>query len=367
MIQPLPYVAQVPPYVPGKPIKELQRELGLTSCVKLASNENPLGPSPKAVAAIQKFLSTSEELCRYPEGSGYSLKLALQQKLSSQTIPVGFDNLILGNGSNELLNLATRTYLGPSDEAVMSQMSFVVYKMAVQSVGGIAHEVPMINYRHDLDAMADAINDRTKIVFVANPNNPTGTINTAEEFDRFMKRVPDNVLVIVDEAYIEYVGRTDYPDSLRYFAENRSILLLRTFSKAYGLAALRIGYGIAHAEIVTAINRLREAFNANTIAQIAAEAALDDTEHVRRSVEMNAAGKAYLMKELAALGLSVIPSEANFIFVPLDREAAPLYDRLLRKGVIIRPVGPKAVRITIGLPHENERCIAALKEALSAS
>jgi histidinol-phosphate aminotransferase len=204
------------------------------------------------------------------------------------------------------------------------------------------------------------------MVFVANPNNPTGTTNTAGEFERFMQCVPENVLVVVDEAYIEYVSREDFPNTLQYFRDGRDILLLRTFSKAYGLAALRIGYGIAKADIIAAINRLREPFNANTLAQVAAEAAVGDTEHVRRTVAVNAAGKMYLMKELAALGLPGVPTEANFIFVPLQQESMPLYDGLLRKGVIIRPIGPRAIRISIGQPHENERCIAALKEVLSA-
>ncbi|HMK44871.1 MAG TPA: histidinol-phosphate transaminase [Dissulfurispiraceae bacterium] len=366
MIQPLPYVARISPYVPGKPVKELERELGISSCVKLASNENPHGPSPKAIAALQQLLAGSGELGRYPEGSGYYLKTALAVKLSLGGIPVGFDNLILGNGSNELLDLAARTYMGPGDEAVMSQMSFVVYSSAVQSVGGIAHQVPMTDYRHDLERMADAITPKTRIVFIANPNNPTGTTNSAGEFDRFMQRVPENILVIVDEAYIEYVTRTDYPNTLRYFGEGRDVLLLRTFSKIYGLASLRIGYGIASEGIVTAINRLREPFNTNTPAQIAAEHALADEDHVRRSIENNEAGKKYLMKELAAAGMLAVPSEANFIFVPLATESMPLFEALLRKGVIIRPAGPKAVRITIGLPHENERFIAALKEVMSA-
>ena len=366
MIQPLSYVEKIAPYVPGKPVKELERELGIASCVKLASNENPLGPSPKAVSAVQAFLANSGELCRYPEGSGYYLKAALQNKLSAGGRTVGYDNLVLGNGSNELLNLATRTYMGPGDEAVMSQMSFVVYSMAVQSVGGIAHQVPMIDYRHDLAAMADAITPKTRMVFIANPNNPTGTTNTAGEFERFMQRVPENVLVVVDEAYIEYVSRPDYPDSVKYFADGRDILLLRTFSKIYGLASFRIGYGIAKPEVITAINRLREPFNTNTLAQVAAEAAVSDDEHVRKSVENNEAGKSYLMKELAALGLPAVPSEANFIFVPLSGESMPLYDSLLRKGVIIRPIGPKAIRVSIGLPNENERFIAALKEVLAA-
>lgn len=366
MIQPLPYVEKISPYVPGKPVKELERELGISSCVKLASNENPLGPSPKAVAAIQQFLSGSEDICRYPEGSGYYLKAALQKKLSAGGIAVGFDNLILGNGSNELLNIATRTYMSPGDEAVMSQMSFVVYSMAVQAVGGVAHQVPMTNYRHDLAAMADAITPKTKMVFVANPNNPTGTTSSAGEFERFMQRVPENILVVVDEAYIEYVSRQDYPDTLKYFAAGRDILLLRTFSKAYGLASLRIGYGIAKPEIITAVNRLREPFNTNTLAQVAAEAAVADDEHVRNTLENNAAGKQYLMKELAALELPGVPSEANFIFVPLRMDSMSLYDKLLRKGVIIRPIGPKAIRISIGMPHENERFIAALKEILAA-
>ncbi len=366
MIQPLPYVEKIAPYVPGKPVKELERELGISSCVKLASNENPLGPSPKAVAAIHSFLAGSEDLCRYPEGSGYYLNAALRKKISGGGTEVGFDNLIFGNGSNELLNLTTRTYMGPGDEAVMSQMSFVVYSMAVQSVGGVAHQVPMIDYRHDLVAMADAITSKTKIVFVANPNNPTGTTNTAGEFDRFMQHVPENVLVIVDEAYIEYVTRQDYPDALKYFAGGRDILLLRTFSKAYGLASLRIGYGIAKSSIISSINRLREPFNTNTLAQVAAEAAVSDNEHLQKSLQNNAAGKSYLMKELAAIGLPAVPSETNFIFVPLTVESMPLYDGLLRKGVIVRPAGPKAIRVTIGLPQENERFITALKEVLAA-
>ena len=365
MIKPLECVKQIKPYVPGKPVKELERELGISGCVKLASNENPAGPSPRAVAAINSYLAASSELCRYPDGSSYYLKQALSEKISGRGLDLDPGNFILGNGSNELLDMAARTYVGPGDEAVMATPSFVVYSMAVKAIGGVACEVGLAEYRHNLSAMADAITPKTKIVFIANPNNPTGTINRKAEFDAFMKRVPDGVLVVVDEAYLEYVTDPEYPDTLRsYFMEGRDILLLRTFSKAYGLAALRVGYGIAKKEIIEDLNRIREPFNNNSLAQEAAMAALDDEAHLAKSLGINEEGKKYLYRELSNLGLAYVPTEANFIYMPLDTTSKTLFDSLLKQGVIVRPVGPNEMRVTIGLESENRRFIEALKKSL---
>jgi histidinol-phosphate aminotransferase len=365
MIKALDCVKQIKPYVPGKPVKELERELGISGCIKLASNENAAGPSPKAVAAINKFLAESSELCRYPDGSSYYLKQALSEKISGRGLDLDPANFILGNGSNELLDIAARTYVGPGDEAVMAVPSFVVYSMAVRAIGGVACEVNLTDYRHDLSAMADAVTSKTKIVFIANPNNPTGTINRKAEFEAFMKRVPDGVLVVVDEAYFEYVSDPEYPDTLRsYFAEGRDILVLRTFSKVFGLAAMRIGYGIAGREIIEDLNRLREPFNNNSLAQEAALAALGDEEHLAGSVRINEDGKKYLYHELSALGIKYVPTEANFIYIPLETGSNVLFDSLLRQGVIVRPVGPKEIRVTIGLESENRRFIEALKNSL---
>jgi histidinol-phosphate aminotransferase len=365
MIKPLECVKQIKPYVPGKPVKELERALGISGCIKLASNENPAGPSPKAVAAINKFLAESSELCRYPDGSSYYLKQALSEKISGRGLDLDSGNLILGNGSNELLDIAARTYVGPGDEAVMATPSFAVYSMAVSAIGGIAREVGLTEYRHNLSAMADAITPKTKIVFIANPNNPTGTINRKAEFDAFMKRVPDGVLVVVDEAYFEYVTDPEYPDTLRsYFAEGRDILVLRTFSKAYGLAAMRIGYGIAKREIIEDLNRIREPFNNNSLAQEAALAAIGDEEHLGRSTDINEEGKKYLYNEFSALGIKYVPTEANFIYMLLETESNTLFDLLLSKGVIVRPAGPREIRVTVGMDSENRRFIEALKNSL---
>lgn len=361
MIQPLEYVAKIKPYVPGKPLKELERELGLTGSIKLASNENPLGPSKKALEAVVSYLQDEYDLNRYPEGSGYYLKNALSQALSRSGVTVGADQIMLGNGSNELLDIAVRTFMGPGDEAVMAAPSFVVYAMAVQSVGGVAREVPLVGYRHDLKGMADALTPRTKMLFVANPNNPTGTSNSAAEFEALMSRVPEGVLTVLDEAYFEYVTDPDYPDTLAHFARGRDILILRTFSKAYGLAGLRIGYGIGPGRILAEMNKIRAPFNTGTLGQLAALHALSDQEHVRASVEVNEAGKQYLYREFDALGLPYVPTQANFIYMPLGTDSRAVFDALLRKGVIVRPVGPGEIRVTIGLPDENRRLVEALK------
>ncbi len=353
MIRPPEHVLGIRPYVPGKPMEELERELGITGSIKLASNENPVGPSPEALKAIAGCL---HDLNRYPDGSGYYLKRALSAALS-----VSDGEIILGNGSNELLDIAARTFLRPGDEAVMAAPSFVVYSMAVRAVGGKAVQVPLKNLAHDLDSMAAAITPGTRMIFIANPNNPTGTINRKDEFDRLMGRVTADMLVVLDEAYYEYVTDPDYADSMKYLHSEKNVLILRTFSKVYGLAGLRLGYGIAKKEIVFDMNRLREPFNTNSIAQRAAVAALSDRAHVERSRGVNEEGKKYLYRELEAMGVAYVPTEANFIYIPLDDSSA-VNDNLLRLGVIIRPMGPKAIRVTIGLPEENRRFIEALKK-----
>ncbi|MBI4844618.1 MAG: histidinol-phosphate transaminase, partial [Nitrospirae bacterium] len=268
MIKTPEYIKTIKPYVPGKPVEELERELGITGSIKLASNENPLGPSPHVIAALNKGIAG---LNRYPDGSAYYLKKSLSEKLG-----VSPDEMLLGNGSNEVIELAVRTFLAPGDEAISARPSFVVYSTIVQSAGGKNIIVPLKEWRHDLDAMASQITGKTKIIFIANPNNPTGTINTDAEMDVFMKRVPENVLIVVDEAYNEYVTSHEYADSMKYFRQGKNILILRTFSKIYGLAGLRIGYGIADASIITEMNKVRQPFNINSLAQAAALAALED-------------------------------------------------------------------------------------------
>ncbi len=363
MIKPPPYISDIKPYVPGKPVEELERELGIKDSIKLASNENPLGPSPMALKAILDDLSISNSsngLNRYPDGNAYYLKKALSEKMS-----VSAEEIILGNGSNELIDIAVRTFLKPGDEAVMARPSFVVYPMSVQAAGGRAVEIPLRSYIHDLDAMTDASSAGTKMVFIANPNNPTGTINKRDEFDRLMARIPDGILVVVDEAYYEYVTDRDYADSILHFREGRDILVLRTFSKIYGLAGLRIGYGIAKKEIIEEMNKLRPPFNTNSIAQKAALWALRDEGHIKSAKEINETGKTYLYKELDSLGLKYIPTEANFIYMPLEQDSNILYNKLLRQGIIVRPMGPREIRLTIGLPEENKRVVDALKKAMS--
>jgi histidinol-phosphate aminotransferase len=365
VIKPRDYVCKIKPYIPGKPIKELERELGVKNCIKLASNENPLGPSPKALDAVRECLKTGGELNRYPDGGGYYLKNALSEKLSLRGVTVSPDEIILGNGSNELLDMAVRTFMGYGDEAVMATPSFIVYSMSVQSVNGVPIQVPLTGFRHDLAKMADSISGKTKIVFIANPNNPTGTINKRDEFESFINRVPPGVLVVVDEAYYEYVADPSYPDTLRRLHGDKDILILRTFSKAYGLAGFRIGYGIAKKEILAELNRIRLPFNTTSLSQAAALHALDDTGHLEKSIAVNEEGKRFLYGELASLGLDHVPTEANFIYLLLPEESGALYNSLLREGVIVRPMGPKEVRVTIGLPEENRRFIKALKKVIT--
>jgi histidinol-phosphate aminotransferase len=357
MIRVPEYVARIKPYQPGKPIEELERELGVKNSVKLASNENPAGPSKMAIAALKNGLM--ESLNRYPDGGCYYLKQALSRELKVKP-----EELIIGNGSNELLDIAVKTFMKPGDEAVMAWPSFVVYPMAVQVQGCKGIKIPLRDFKHDLEAMADAVTERTRILFVANPNNPTGTINTQDEFDRFVRRIPRDVIVVVDEAYHEYVADTDYAQSMKYFRKGKNVLILRTFSKIYGLAGLRIGYGIAKKRILEEMNKIREPFNTSSLAQAAAMAAVNDRAHVDYSRKINLEGKDYLYGELDSLGVAYVPTEANFLYVKVEKEAGKLYEAMLRRGVIVRPMGPDALRVTIGLPEENRKFIKEFKSAL---
>ncbi len=350
-------IKNITPYTPGKPIEELERELGISGSIKLASNENPLGPSPKAVMAIKKAVAG---LNRYPDGSGYYLSQALAKKYD-----VNISQLILGNGSNELIELVVRTFVQPGDEVISADPSFVVYRMIAQAAGGTNVIVPLKDNRHDLDAMADRITERTKIIFIANPNNPTGTMNTTAEMDRLMNQAPDHVIVAVDEAYYEYVTRADYPDSLDYLKAAKNVLALRTFSKIYGLAGLRIGYGITTPEIAELMNKVRQPFNTNSLGQIGALVALADRKHVEKSIAINSEGKQFLYQSFDRLGISYLPTETNFILFEAPVDGPELYVTLLKTGVIIRPMGGKKLRITIGLPEENKRFVNELEKIIN--
>ncbi len=349
-------IASLSPYVPGKPIDELQRELGLARIIKLASNENPLGPSPKALAVLADAAAT---LHRYPDGGGYKLRTGLADRWK-----VSLDQVILGNGSDEILSMLARAFLSPGDDAVMADNTFVIYKMEVTAAHGTPVIVPLKDGRHDLDAMAKAVTPRTKLLFVCNPNNPTGTMVSAAEIDALMASVPSHVIVVFDEAYCEYVRDPHFPDSLGYVRQGRHAIVLRTFSKIYGLAGLRIGYGVTTSEIAGYLNRVRPPFNANSLAQRAALAALGDEEHVAKSRAMNQAEMASVRAGLAALGLKPLPSEANFVYFDAGRDGRVLFEALLREGVIVRHIEGNHLRVTIGLPEENRHFLQALKTVL---
>ncbi len=351
-----PDIASLSPYVPGKPIEELQRELGLARVIKLASNENPSGSSPKALAALSGEIAT---LNRYPDGGAFRLREALADRWK-----VTPDQVILGNGSDEILGLLARTFLVPGDEAVMADQTFVIYRMEVTAAHGTPVIVPLMQWRHDLQAMADAITDRTRLLFLCNPNNPTGTIVSAGEVERLLSRVPDHVVVVFDEAYFEYVRSQQFPDSIAYVKHGRNVIVLRTFSKVYGLAGLRIGYGVATAEIINVLNRIRPPFNANSVAQSAALAALGDDEHVARSRAVNAAGMEQMVNGLIALGLTPVPSEANFVYVDVGQDGRAVFEAMLREGVIIRHIEGRMVRVTVGLEEENREFLTALQRVI---
>jgi histidinol-phosphate aminotransferase len=354
-------VRGIAPYVPGKPIAETARELGLNEAdiLKMASNENPLGPSPKALAAIRGAL---DDLHYYPDASGYDLKATV-----SRMIGVRPENLVLGNGSNDVLELVARAFLTTADSAVYSQHAFMVYPLVVQAIGAKAIEVPAKDFGTDLDALAAAVRADTKMVFLANPNNPTGTFNAWEAIRAFIGKIPPRVLVVLDEAYGEYLPDALQSPAAQWLERFPNLIVSRTLSKAFGLAGLRVGYGFAHPEAAEVMNRVRQPFNVNHLAMVAACAALGDAEFIAKSRAMNAAGLVQLAQGFERLGLAYIPAHGNFITVRVG-DAARVYDAMLREGVIVRPVAgygmPEHLRVTVGLPDQNARFLAALERAL---
>lgn len=355
------YIRDIAPYQPGKPIAELARELGLDAAgiIKLASNENPLGVSPRAQKAIAEVLS---DLARYPDGNGFELKQALARRYGVEEACI-----VLGNGSNDVLELAARVFLGPGREAIYSQHAFAVYSLAVQATGAGGIEVAARAFGHDLDAMRRAVTPRTRVVFIANPNNPTGTFAGVGELEGFLSAVPREVIVVLDEAYNEYLDEADKADSIAWLRRFPNLIVTRTFSKVYGLAGLRVGYAFADAGVADLMNRVRQPFNVNSVALAAAAAALEDHEFVRRSFELNRAGMKQVTSGLKRLEIEYIPSFGNFVSFRVG-DGAAVFQKLLRKGVIVRPVAsygmPAHLRVTIGLESENTRFLAALEEVL---
>ena len=353
------WIQRLAAYPPGMPLEELEREYGITGSIKLASNENPFGPSPLALAAIQNALGS---LHRYPDGSGFYLRCALAERLG-----VAADAIILGNGSNDIIELAVRAFLRPGDEAVMAEQAFVIYQMVVQAAGELPRPIPLRRYTHDLDAIAQAITPATRLVFLANPNNPTGTIYLRDEWEDFLDTVPPHVLIVADDAYADYVEDPAYPNSLAYQRRGRLLLTLRTFSKIYGLAGLRVGYGVGPLEVIEILHRIRQPFNVNALAQVAALAALDDHAHVERTRINNREGLAFLRAACDRLGRPWVPSWANFLLIDVG-EGARIYEALLRRGVIVRPMDvyglPRHLRVTVGTPDENQRFVESLAAVL---
>lgn len=351
-------VAELQPYVPGKPIEELQRQYGVRDVIKLASNENPLGPSKAALAAVAK---SSKDMTRYPDGNGYALKMALAEKL--QLAP---EQITLGNGSNDVLELVARAFAGKGDEVIYSEHAFAVYPIATKAIGATGVAAPAKDYGHDLDAMLKAINSRTKLIFIANPNNPTGTWIAPAEIHAFLEKVPEKVLVVLDEAYIEYLVQSE--NTVAWLQDYHNLVITRTFSKAYGLAGLRVGYALSHPEVADLMNRIRQPFNANSLAQAAAVAALGDEAYLQQACDVNEAGMKQLIAGFDNMGLKYIPSKGNFITVNVQSNAAEVYDDLLYEGVIVRPVAayglPQHLRVSIGLAEENQRFLDALSQVL---
>ena len=353
-------VKTLQPYQPGKPITEVERELGLDSVIKLASNENPLGPSGKAVAAMQQALSS---LSLYPDGGGFYLKQAIADKFNLNP-----EQITLGNGSNDVLDLIGLSFVSDQDSVVYSQHSFVVYSILTKIANAEAIEVPALDYGHDLDAMLAAIKPNTKAVFIANPNNPTGTWLSRAKVEHFLANVPEQVLVVMDEAYCEYIDEPTYPNSFNYLNQYPNLIVTRTFSKAYGLAGLRVGYAVSSPEVAEVINRVRPPFNVNSLSLVAAQAVLDDEDYLARGFRVNKLGLAQVSQGLDDLGLSYIPSLANFICFDSGRNGKQVFDALLQKGVIVRPMGPgmeSFIRVSIGLEDENKVFLEALAQVLN--
>ncbi|MDI6869192.1 MAG: histidinol-phosphate transaminase [Coprothermobacterota bacterium] len=360
-IKPQSGMDRVAPYIPGKPIKEVERELGLTDIVKLASNENPLGPSPKAIEAVKGAL---DSVNFYPDGQSYELRQALARYLN-----VDPDWIIVGNGADGVILETCMAYLDESSEVVVSEHSFPMYDIFASAMRAKVVKVPTKDYGLDLKAMRQAITKRTAIVFVCNPNNPTGTLLRRREVEEFMESFPDDVLVVFDEAYYEFACGEDFPDTIKYLRQGRkNVLILRTFSKAYGIAGLRLGYGIGPKEVIETLNRIKEPFAVNLLAQVAGIKALEDQDFVRRTVQLVNEEKQYLYREFSRLGLPYVESYTNFVLLEVGEGAKEVMNRLLHKGVIVRPCGgyslPRHLRITVGTREQNERLIKALEEVL---
>ncbi|HVA01713.1 MAG TPA: histidinol-phosphate transaminase [Terriglobia bacterium] len=357
-----PWASRLRPYPAGKPIEEVERELG-HSAIKLASNENPLGPSPKALEAIRKTLDRAN---LYPDGAGFYLRKKL-----AEVHQLEMAQIILGAGSTDLIEVVAKTFLASGDQGITSQSAFYIYRLAIEVMGADLVQTPLRAGRLDLAAMARAVTERTKVIYIANPNNPTGTMITAEGMDRFLDALPPRVLVVLDEAYYEYVREPDYSRSVDYVRSGRNVLVLRTFSKVHGLAGLRLGYGIGHPELIEALNLVRSAFNTSSLAQAAGIAALDDQEHVARSVESNAREMKFVTEELALAGVRYTPSEGNFLLIDTGRDCEEDFIRLLHEGVIVRPMKlygfPTSLRVTIGIHQDNEQFLEAQRRVAAMS
>lgn len=363
----VPGVKALKPYEPGKPIAELERELGISNIIKLASNENPLGPSPKALRAIEKALP---ELSLYPDGNAFELKRALAGRFS-----VAGNQITLGTGSDHILELIARVFLAPGRSVVISRYAFAIYNIVSQAAGAelrIAGANPTdhaMPYGHDLAAMARLIDDTTRIVFIANPNNPTGTWVDGGALQAFLQKVSPQTVVLIDEAYYEYVAEADYPDTVALLKRHPNLVVMRTFSKAYGLAGARVGYALASPQLTELLNRVRLSFNPPSLAQVAAVAALNDQEHIRKTVALNRQGLAQLQEGFRELGLTAIPSVCNFVTVDVEKPGREVFQSLLREGVIVRPLDgyglPTHLRISVGLPEQNARLLSALQKILA--
>lgn len=355
------YILKISPYVAGKPIEEVERELGIKVQAKLASNENPFGPSPMVLKAMEEELS---KINRYPDSDGYYLR----EKIA-HLHGVTMEQIILGNGVTEILDLIARTFIAPEDNAVIAKQTFIMYPLVLQYLNANFTAVPLKDYRYDLKAIANSVNERTKLVYIANPNNPTGTIVNKEEVNEFINSIPPHVVVAMDEAYYDYIDTSDYPDSFAYIEAGKNIIILRSFSKAYGLAGLRIGYGIASQELLSYIHRVRLPFNANTLSQIAAIAALDDTDHMEYSKKANKEGMELLTSELTKMGVNFVESVTNFLLVITEKDSDEISNKLLHEGIIVRSMKkwgfPTSLRVTIGRKKEIEAFLLAFKKVLS--
>ncbi len=352
-------VMAIQPYQPGKPIDEVKRELLLEEVYKLASNENSLGPSPKALAAVRKAL---KDLNRYPDGSCFYLKAKLARKLKVKP-----ENLAFGNGSDELIAVIVQAFMNEDENAIVADPTFLEYRLITEAYGRQVKVITCINLKYDLDGIRKAIDEKTKIVFIANPDNPTGTYIGDKQITRFLEGIPDSVIVVMDEAYYDFVAAKDYPDTMRHL-KDRNLIILRTFSKAYGLAGLRIGYALANAELIECMNRVRQPFNVNSLAQAAAMASLDDSGHLKKTRETVLKGKKFLYKALDKMGIAYVPSQTNFILVDVKRDSWEFFQKMLKHGVIVRDMMPykleSYIRVTIGTDKENKKFVEAMKKVL---